>query len=88
MKEELHLNINNRNYNMYFTYDEDLDIEDKRNLNEELNKILNRINSASMLSLDPQSLLQLNRIKSMAKLNSIGGKENLRIMDINMINQV
>jgi hypothetical protein len=47
-----------------------------------MNKLINRINSASTLGLDSNSLKRLNRIKSQANLDLKGGK----IPDIQMIN--
>jgi hypothetical protein len=65
---------------------EDLRIEEERNLDEEMNKILNRINTASQQSLDSHSIQQLNRIKSLANLNQ--GDKNLKLVDIDQINKV
>lgn len=65
---------------------EDLRIEEERNLDDEMNKILNRINTASQQSLDSHSIQQLNRIKSLANLNQ--GDKNLKLVDIDQINKV
>jgi hypothetical protein len=65
---------------------DDLEIEDERNLRNEMSKLLNRINSASKLSLDSQGMQQLNRIKSLTNLKS--DKKNIELLDVNFINQV
>jgi hypothetical protein len=61
---------------------DDLEMEEERNLNEEFGRLMGRINSASKLSLDNQSQMHLNRIKSLADLN-----RNFKIQDINYINK-
>jgi hypothetical protein len=65
---------------------DDLEIEDERNLQNEMSKLLNRINSASKLSLDSQGMQQLNRIKSLTNLRS--DNKNIELLDVNHINQV
>ena len=68
---------------------EDLEVEEERNLNDELSNIITRINSASKLSLDQNSIQQLNKIKSMARIGVIGNNSNsnLKLVDINVINK-
>ncbi len=47
-----------------------LEIEEERNLNNEINRLMNRINSASKLSLDPRSHALLNKIKKCSLFKS------------------
>lgn len=85
----MNLKSSNNKYNSNFDVNEDdLKVEEERNLNEEINKLLNRINSASQLSLDSHSLQQLNRIKSLANLNLAKNNGKIKYVDLNMINQV
>jgi hypothetical protein len=83
-------NFNQRRYNTNLGVElnsDDLELEQERNLNEEINKLLNRINSASTLNLDPQSLKQLNKIKNLANFNAMSG-QNFKFVDVNLINCV
>jgi hypothetical protein len=62
---------------------DDLELEEERNLNNELGRLFGRINLASNLDLDNQSQQHLSRIKSMADLN-----KNFKMTDIKYINKV
>jgi hypothetical protein len=61
---------------------EDLEVEEERNLNEEINRLMGRINSASKLDHDNQSQIHLNRIKSLADQ-----RKDFKKQDINYINK-